>query len=184
LRTLTFSKRPTVLVAVAVLMLAVVLTAWAQPDQPPRDGDRPMRERIETVIIGKFSSDLNLTPEQAEKFFPRFRQFQTQAEDWHKAQKDRREQMEAISQDPKAGKSKVTELLNQDAQSQQQMLEMKKQFLSDVSAFLSAQQVSRCAILMDDLPRRVHQLIEEHREGGHHGRGPDDDRPGHQRRGY
>jgi Spy/CpxP family protein refolding chaperone len=175
------------LAGLAILMFVMIPRVNAQPgpdDKKGSDDDRgAMRERIETVIIGKFASALELTPDQAEKFFPRLRQFHTQAEDWHKAQRDRKDQLDKLSEDPKADKAKVTDLLGQQAQAEQQMADMKKTFLTDVSAFLTPQQVSKCAILMDEMPRRVHQMIEERQERMREG-GPgwDNDHPRHSRR--
>ncbi len=178
-------------------MLATALligTASAQPPNgpppeggPPPDAPRWGKERIETVIIGKFSTELNLTPEQAEKFFPRFRQLQNSVEDMQRGQRERREQLDQLSQDPKADKSKVNDLVEQNSKDQQQMLKLKGDFLKDVSGFLTAQQISRCSILLDELPQRIRQFIEERREMRHEhgmgGQGPDGPGP-RGRRGY
>jgi Spy/CpxP family protein refolding chaperone len=174
----------------SLLGLAILLCAgfvWAQPPMFPDDstggpGDHPRwgRERIETVIIGKFSSELNLTPEQAEKFFPRFKQFQNQAEERQRNAHQRRMQMDKLSDDPNADKGQVNSLVDAQNQDQRAMLDLKNQFLNDVSSFLTPQQISRCSILLDDLPRRVQQFIEQHREGKRGGDGQ-----GHgRRRGY
>lgn len=139
---------------------------WAQPapgapppDQPPRWG----RERVETVIIGKFVTELDLTPEQAEKFFPLFRQFQNEAEAMMRRQHERRAEMDELSRNPEAGKGRVDELLTQQMESERRISDLKRKLLTDVSVFLTPQQVSRCSILMDELPRKVHKLIEEQR---------------------
>jgi len=162
----------------ALLAVALLATAaLAQPPDaptppaggPPGDAPRWGKERIETIIIGKFSTELNLTPDQAEKFFPRFKQMQNSVEEMMRDQHERREQLDALSQDPKADKSKVTELVDQNAQHQEQMLKMKQDFLKDVSSFLTPQQISRCSILMDELPQRIHQFIEQRREMREHG---------------
>jgi Spy/CpxP family protein refolding chaperone len=169
LRTRIFSR----LTALAAgLLMCGALAAQPPAGGPPADAPRWGKERIETVIIGKFSSELNLTPEQAEKFFPRFRQLQNQVEDMQRAGRDRRDQLDQLSKDPNADKGKVNELLAQNAQDQERMLKLKQEFLGDVGSFLSPQQIGRCSILMDELPQRIRQFIEERR--GRDG----DDRPG------
>jgi Spy/CpxP family protein refolding chaperone len=165
----------------AVLRLALLICAGVALAQPPMpdpqsgpDGDRPRwgRERIETVIIGKFSSELDLTPEQAEKFFPRFKQFQNQMEDRQRKAHERRDEMDKLSADPNADKGAVNNLIAQQNADQQAMLEQKAQFLNDVSSFLTPQQIGRCSILMDELPRKIQSYIDEHRgRGDGQGRG-------------
>ncbi|MBU0507896.1 periplasmic heavy metal sensor [bacterium] len=145
----------------------LLIAAWTVPlfaqGGPPEDRPRWGRERVETVIIGKFANELDLTPEQAEKFFPRFRQFQNEAEGWMREQHQRRMEMDLLSQNPDADKRRVEELLTEQARHEQRISDLKRQFLGEVGSFLSPQQVSRCSILLDDLPRRVQQFIEEHR---------------------
>jgi Spy/CpxP family protein refolding chaperone len=171
----------------AVAGLFLMASAFAQPPDggpTPPDGQRPNRERIETVIIGKFSSELNLTPEQAEKFFPRFRQLRNSTEEMMRGQRDRRDQLDVLSQDPKADQTKVNTLVEQNSHDQEQMLRNKQEFLKDVSSFLTPQQVSRCSILLDELPQRIRQYIEEHRDMRQdHRMGPPADRQ-RSRRGY
>jgi Spy/CpxP family protein refolding chaperone len=178
------------LIAVLAVVLLAVLASAQPPDGPPPGGGPPPdaprwgKERIETVIIGKFSTELNLTPEQAEKFFPRFKQLQNGVEDMQRGQKDRRRQLDDLSQDPKADQSKVNDLVEQNSRDQQQMLKNKQDFLKDVSAFLTPQQVSRCSILLDELPQRIRQFIEERREMRHErGEGPGGPPEGHGPRG-
>lgn len=170
------------LIVVLCLTLSGIAAAQPNPQQPPRWG----REQVETVIIGKFASELNLTPEQAEKFFPRFRQFQNQADDMMRQQGDRRRELDSLSEDANANPQEVDKLLTEQSQHEQQISGLKRQFLTDVSVFLTPQQVSRCSILLDDLPRRIHKLIEEHRGDDQPGQGTKQGRhSGHRsRRGY
>jgi Spy/CpxP family protein refolding chaperone len=150
----------------ALLVLVCAAVVAAQPGPPP-DAPRWGREQVETVIIGKFATELNLTPEQAESFFPRLRQFQNQTEEMQRGQGERRRLLSGFSDDANADSQKVNDLLKEQNRHEQQMLESKRLFLEDVSHFLTPQQVSRCSILMDELPRRLHKFIEERRrEGG------------------
>ncbi|MDD5087909.1 MAG: periplasmic heavy metal sensor [bacterium] len=166
-----FSKRSFAVLTVLAAFL-LVGASWAQPAPDESDGpgapppDQPPRwerEKMETVIIGKFATELDLTPEQAEKFFPVFRQFQNEAEGLMREQHKRRAEMDELSHNPEADKTQVDNLLTQQMESERRISDMKRKLLTDVGAFLTPQQVSRCSILMDELPRRIHQFIEERR---------------------
>ena len=79
------------LVFVMALTSVMVSEAVAQPDQNHR------RERLETVIIGKFATELDLTPEQAERFFPLFRQLRNETEAIQRRQHDTRVELDNLS---------------------------------------------------------------------------------------
>lgn len=140
----------------------------------PGSGERPRwgREQVETVIIGKFATELNLSPEQAEKFFPRFRQFQDQTEGLQRQQVERRAQFDMLAADPQANPEQVSGLISAQSQYEQQLSSMKRAFLGDISEYLTPQQVSRCSILLDELPRKVHQYMEERGRGRGRGSPP------------
>jgi Spy/CpxP family protein refolding chaperone len=146
------------MLALALSLTVLVAVGRAQPDQRPSGPDR---ERIRTVIIGKFASEMDLTPEQAEKFFPRLRQFHNQLENIQRDERDARMQIEQLSQSPDADRGQLGELLQRRKSADQQVAEMKGQFLSDISGFLTPQQVSRCSILLDELPQKVREIIRE-----------------------
>ena len=63
----------TVISGVVLMLLCLQVQSLAQPDPPlPR---KEMRERINTIMIAKLDKYLDLSVEQADQFFPRFRHF-------------------------------------------------------------------------------------------------------------
>ena len=173
-----FSKRQIIFCTVACLLIAGGVLA--QPAPESRD-----RERIQSVIIGKYATEMDLTPEQAEKFFPRLRQFQDRMEAVHHSEQATRAELNKMSQTPNADPQQLDMLLEQRKDSDQQIAVMKQEFLTDISSFLTPQQVSRCSILLDELPQKVRQFI--HDKERQKGRGLDDRKqagPGPRRRGY
>lgn len=127
-----------------------------------KDRER-LRDRVETVIIGKFSESLNLTPEQAEKFFPHLRQYRGSMEEMQREQRALRDELDRLSDARDLSPEEVDRLLDQFSENQQGMIGRKRHFLGEVSPFLSPQQVSRCSILMDEIPQRVREMIRERR---------------------
>lgn len=120
-----------------------------------------LREKVETVIIGKFSSELDLSPEQAEKFFPRLQEYQHFMEETQREQRDLRDRLDELSLKEDSSPEEVAQLLDRLTENQQRMVEAKRGFLGEVSPFISPQQVSRCSILMDEIPQRVREMIRE-----------------------
>ncbi|MBI5058996.1 periplasmic heavy metal sensor [candidate division KSB1 bacterium] len=162
-------------VLIFVTVLLTLQLGIAIP-QPPGGGGPPRwdRERVETVIIGKFAEELDLSPQQAEKFFPRFKQFRRDAEGNRDAQHASREMLDRISHGAGGDQAEVPRLLDEQQQLVAKLAELRRVFLADVSNYLTPQQVSRCALLMEDIPRRMRELVDQQRGSGPPERG----RPG------
>ncbi|MFH1010388.1 MAG: hypothetical protein V1784_04035 [bacterium] len=127
----------------------------------PRDR---LRDKVETVIIGKFAESLDLTPDQAEKFYPRLRQYQRSMEEMQRGQRELRDQLDRLSDAEDSSPEEVARLLDRLSENQRRMVGEKRGFLGEVSPFMSPQQVSRCSILMDEIPQRVREMIRERRD--------------------
>lgn len=59
------------------LMLLLLLTPFFSMAQPPRKGMHPDRERIESLEVGYLTKHLNLSPEDAQKFWPVFNKYRS-----------------------------------------------------------------------------------------------------------
>ena len=159
-----------------IQILAVVVWAIAAASalaQPGGRGDGPPRwdrERIETIVIGKFAEELDLSPAQAERFFPRFRQFRDETEGLRESQRARMDKLDDLSHGSGGDQAELPKLLDEQQQAVSKLAELRRVFLADVSNYLTPQQVSRCAILMEEIPKRMHELMQKQGDGGH-GRG-------------
>ncbi len=179
-----FSNWPALLL---VLMTVLSGSALAQPPGGPPDPRE--RERIQSVIIGKFATEMDLTPEQAEKFYPRLKQFQNRMENLERDAHQARMELDQLSQTPNGDPQELNSLLQRRKSTEQDKAAMKEEFLSDISSFLTPQQVSRCSILLDDIPQKMREFIrakERERAYGGQPSYPDSRREGARprRRGY
>jgi Spy/CpxP family protein refolding chaperone len=153
-----------------VLLAALLISAigardiLAQEDSPER---RQRREQVETVIIGKFATELELTPEQAERFFPLFREFRQSSHDIFHNQHRVREQLDSISTGTESAQLNVSNLIEQQGQYEQQALRLRTDFLKSVEGILTPQQVSRCSVLLDELPAKMRELIHQQKRREH-----------------
>jgi hypothetical protein len=159
----TFVRSLAIIGAAVFLVFSTTLLGQETPREE-------LRDKVETVIIGKFAESLDLTPGQAEKFFPRLRAYNRSMEDMQREQRDLRERLDKLSETEDSSPEEVSQLLDQLSENQEHMVAMKRGFLHDLSPFMSPQQVSRCSILMDEIPQRVREMIRERQ--GHRGVSP------------
>lgn len=154
----------------ALLLVFVTVLCGSVFAQPPRGGppDPRERERIQSVIIGKFATEMDLTPEQAEKFYPRLKQFQNRMEEVERDAHQARMELDQLSQTPNGDPQELNSLLQRRKSTEQGKATIKEEFLTDISSFLTPQQVSRCSILLDDIPQKMREFIRaKERERGY-----------------
>ena len=180
----------TLLLSISLLLLTGMMVQDLSAQPPPDRNHR--RERLETIVIGKFATELELTPEQAERFFPLFRQFREQSMQIGRRQHKTRKELENFSRaKPQAKRSgakgqeksanplisnlaettdsnrPVSEVLNEREQNQQELIRLRTEFLTNAGEFLTPQQVSRCSIMLEELPRKIHHMIEQEKQRQH-----------------
>lgn len=139
----------------------------AEPGPRRGGGDEKWdKDRIETIIIGKFATELELSTEQAEKFFPRFRTFRGEIEQVHKDERARTDKLMELGDGGDGGQAALNLLLAEQQASMNRIATLKSTFLSDVSNYLDPAQTARCAILLDEVPRKMREMIDDRRDGG------------------
>lgn len=165
------------------ILLAVILAVPALA-QERRMTPEQRRERVETVIIGKFAEELELSPAEAERFYPLLRQFRFETEPMQRELGETRHELDALSESDisrvktehmlkslnaeknvplrdESSKSDIKALISKSNSLQTEILAKREIFLTSLTDFLTPQQVSRCSILLDELPRRIRQFMEE-----------------------
>src|SRR6188508_3665841 len=110
----------------------MTLAAFAQDDELPQPQDQKVRDKIEAARIAYITDQLELTPAEAEKFWPIYREF---------AEK-RREIRQQLRQTRKANPNQSDEeLVNQQFKAKQQELDLEKDYSGRLIKVISAQKL-------------------------------------------
>jgi hypothetical protein len=110
----------------------MTLAAFAQDDELPQPQDQKVRDKIEAARIAYITDQLELTPAEAEKFWPIYREF---------AEK-RREIRQQLRQTRKANPNQTDEeLVNQQFKAKQQELDLEKDYSGRLIKVISAQKL-------------------------------------------
>ena len=148
----------------AAIIIAVMITGvnvYAQPPQGPPDGDKG--ERIEALRIAFISRELNLSPQEAEKFWPVYNQFRGDLKTLHQNFKmDGNGQLSA----------------EQQLDFEQKKLDLKKKYKGQFEGCLGRDKVNQ----LYNLEQKFHDKLKEMRDqrqkqNGNMG-GPGGPRPG------
>ncbi len=153
-------------VAVLLLLAGAVPQVRAQaPPAPPPPGRERIERRVEMIKIYKLTEALQLDEEQATRFFPRYRAYETE-------QRAAREQLNRAFRELEAAvkggreDGELIRLMQQTRQAERRMLTRRDEFFEGVSDLLSPRQKAALMVFERRFPQVVKQAIEKIRRGG------------------
>lgn len=149
------------LLLVAATALLFAATTTAQNATPPASGSQ--HEKIQALRIAFISQQLNLTPAEAQKFWPMYNQYQT---DLHTLRENFK---------PGAGQQPTAE---QQLDFEQKKLDLKKKYKTEFEGCLGKDKVNKLYGLEDEFRKKVQEYRDQKHGGGPGGRGPDGGGPG------
>ena len=131
------AMRKLILAGLFCLSVSVTLAQETEPDMAPAQQDPRAQERIKNLRIAYLSDKLELTPDQAEKFWPVYRQFVLERAKLRIELKSAQLSNNSSPPDPK----KQQELIDKSLQVKQKELDLEKEYSGKFLHVISAQQL-------------------------------------------
>lgn len=133
------------------LLLLIALPAWAQDDDLPQGSDPAVKQKIQAARVAYITDQLALTPEEAEKFWPIYREFS------EKQQQLRKEYRQAKrNPDPaKSPEQNDQSLVEMGLAIKQREVDLEKDYSSRLLKVISAQKLRN----LPDTERRFRQMV-------------------------
>ena len=124
------------------------IPAFAQDDELPQPQDQKVRDKIEAARIAYITDQLQLTPAEAEKFWPIYREFA-----------DKRREIRRELRDARVGNPNQTdeELVDQQFKAKQKELDLEKDYSGRLIKVISAQKLRS----LPQAERKFRQMILE-----------------------
>ena len=144
-----------------ILLIPMMMIA-----QPPRgDWDKSDRKNMKTMNIWKLTEELELSEEQAEKFFPKFR---AQQEKMEKLREEGKESLKPIFESLKEGKDISESVLNDALMTferlEQQKINDKIAFIKSLDGTLTNTQRAKLMIAPHKMRREAKDNIKKHKK--------------------
>ena len=144
----------------ALLVALFYISGNAQPDGKGR-GNR--EDKIQSMKIGFITEKLDLTPEESQKFWPVFNQFENE--------------MKALRGNRKDGPPDIDNMSDKDAEKfvddefarRQKELDVLKKYQAQFKTVLPIRKVAKLYVVQEEFKRELLRRLQEHREGGRPG---------------
>jgi hypothetical protein len=147
------------LMMIFCLLMAVGAYAQEQDVVEQNAQDPKVQERIKNLRIAYISDKLGLTPEQAEKFWPVYREFSDKRKELHMEFAKSRREVNAQNPNPQAQE----ELVKRGLELKQKELDLEKDYSGRLMKIISAQQILNLRQAEGDFQRIVLQQVQQRR---------------------
>ncbi|HEY5747188.1 MAG TPA: hypothetical protein VIU12_13990 [Chryseolinea sp.] len=134
-----------------ILLTIILLPAWAQDDDIPPATDTKARNKIQAARVAYITDQLQLTPQEAEKFWPIYREFAER-------RKALRQQLKEVKHNPTPDQNPEQNsqaALDAQFKIKQQELDLEKDYSGRLLKVISAQKLRT----LPDAERRFRQMI-------------------------
>ena len=146
----------------SLLLSVACISLYAQPPGGGLGrGDR--KEKIESLKIAFITNKLDLTPDEAKRFWPVFNQF---TDELQGLRKDRRERIRDTREDfDKLGDKEVEKVVDDEMIFRQQELDVQKKYHAQFKSVLPIKKVAKLYLAQEDFKRELLEKIRERKEG-------------------
>jgi Spy/CpxP family protein refolding chaperone len=156
---------------VAVLILGITPQISAQPEGPMLR--EHLRDRVNTIMIAKLDEYLDLSMEQAEQFFPKFRHFNNRREELEQRRRGALEDLIRVEDSKSDNEKKIEDSIDRLEAIDGDRLNLNREFRKDVRSILTPRQRARFVIFTERFPEQVRRIIDDvRRERMERGEGP------------
>jgi len=140
------------------LVMLIYTACWLSPDRLSAQNNSRALQRIESLKIAYIAQRLNLTPEEAEKFWPIYNQYE---QEMNAARQQHRQQQLNTQRLSSASDAEVNEALNDELAYEQQLVNIRKKYRQQFQQVLPPRKV---ALLFVAEREFTNQLINQLKE--------------------
>ena len=145
-----------------ILLLIFVSGLIAQDfDHPERDHGRS--EKMEMMMVWKLTDELDLSPEQAEKFFPRLRKHRNELDEVKKMERAPAGEMrKKMGEDEDLSGKDVKNTVKKATELRKKVVDLESKFLLGMDDILSPRQLAILGMFKQKMMRNIRGELKEH----------------------
>ena len=133
---------------------------WDEREHEGRDHERS--ERMESMMVWRLTEDLDLSPEQAEKFFPRFRKHRGEMDDIRKQERAIGDEVaDNIHQEKDMSKDDVKKHIEKVSELRKKRIELETEYLLSMDDVLTPRQLARLGVFKERMMQDMRGELKE-----------------------
>jgi len=133
------------------LMVIITIPVFAQDDDLPQEADPKVRDKIRAAHVAYLTTELGLTPEEAEKFWPIYNEFLEKRKTLHREFRQKKQNPDPNKTEDQNSK----DLVDLGFKVKQQELDMEREYSGRLLKVISAQKLRT----LPEAEKRFRQMI-------------------------
>ena len=147
-----------------ILLIMAIMCGLNAQDSDHKDRDNERSEKMEMMMVWKLTEALALTPEQAEKFFPRFRQHRDELDEVKKMERALAKEMkQKLKKEEDIPENDVKETVKKITELRKKHVELESKFLLGMDDILSPRQLANLGMFKQKMIRNISGELRENR---------------------
>ena len=152
------------IIRIIIITVLLTYTAGAQnnPQKPRSGGDGPRKEQLESMKIGFITEKVNLTPEEAQVFWPVYNKY---SDELKSIRKDRRENlMNARDNFDSMSDAEIEKAVDMEIAARSAEAEILKKYNPQFKKILPIRKVAKLYKAEEEFKRKLVEMIRERRD--------------------
>jgi Spy/CpxP family protein refolding chaperone len=150
------------LITTLAISLLLTATVFGQHEK----GKRPNKEKVKAMKIGYITEKVNLTSEEAQKFWPIYNEFESKM---NEMRKKRKEAHKKETGETEFSDAEVEKIVDNHIVMEQKELDIKKEYHTKFKAVLPIKKVAKLYRANEGFKRDLLKRLKEHRGAGKKG---------------
>lgn len=148
-----------------VFFLLLSVCSFAQPGGRLRERLNEKKDQIKALKIAFITNELELTPDEASKFWPLFNAFEEKQQDIRKQKlKSYMDRLDGNSMD-KLSEKEASNMLNQMESTEDELYQLKKKFVSNLKGVLPAVKILKLKKAEEEFSKKLLQQYRDKKVG-------------------
>jgi hypothetical protein len=151
-------------ISILILSLTISISVLAQKKK-----GNPSKEKIQAMKVAYITEKINLTPGEAEKFWPIYNEFEAKMNEFHKARRKIHKKEAMIDEMTDAA---VEDMIKSIQNNRQKELNLEKEYHAKFKAVIPVKKIAKLHKANHDFKRDLLKKIKNHKGGPEGHRGP------------
>ena len=168
------------MIVLACLMVFAISAGYTQPPPPDADEFAPpdepgpiseeMLKKFRTMKMWKLTEELDITEDQAAKFFPKFNAFEDKVEEIRVKNNELLDKLRGYLIAAEEDK-KINSIISDIEKNDEEILKLHKKFRDETGNILTTQQIGKLILFQHEFPKRFRESFQEKKRMREHRKG-------------
>jgi hypothetical protein len=155
--------------ALTTLIILLIFSGAAIAQESPQKQKKPNKEKIKAMKISFLTNKLDLTPEEAQQFWPIYNEYENKKE---ALRKEKRMDKRPKGEDTKLSDDEIDQRMDNYFKIRQKELDLDKEYHAKFKTVIPIKKVGKLYLAQEEFKRELLRKIRNHKRASNEHKGP------------